>query len=138
MAEKEIVRGKPAAPEKEDWYRFQWKSEQDTPNRLEDAAKFLAFMITTSLSIFISVTGKGGAFKDTCPVLHAAILICWILSLLVSFFVFFPRQYQYSPDSIETFRAAHGKIVNFKRWMLILSLGLYFIALALLAVLFLL
>ncbi|MCZ6819880.1 MAG: hypothetical protein O7G31_10380, partial [Calditrichaeota bacterium] len=41
--------------EQKSWLKHLWKTEQDIPNRLEDAAKFLATMISISFSFFIAI-----------------------------------------------------------------------------------
>ena len=131
MDKPELVVSKPAGPEKESWYHYRLKEEQETPKRLEDAAKFLASMISVSLSIFLSVSGKSG-FPETRGV--TAALVMWILSLILSFFVLFPFRYRFSADSVKSFRGAHRKIVAVKRFLLTLSLVLF--ALALIALIF--
>jgi hypothetical protein len=131
-----IVKAQPAGPEKESWYMFRLKEEQETPIRLEDAAKFLSSMIAVSLTIFLSVTGKDGSVSVSVTKM-LLVLVPWILSLLTSFFVLFPFRYKYSKDSIKTFQDAHKKIVKTKRTLLIFSLGFYFLALVILGTIFL-
>ena len=137
MGKPELVKSKPAGPEKESWYQYRMKEEQETPKRLEDAAKFLAFMISVSLTIFLAVTGASGKGDFSISRGAAAALIFWILSLLLSFFVLFPFRYRFSSVSIKTFQQVHQGIVRVKRSLLILSLVFFFTALLLLVYLFL-
>jgi hypothetical protein len=132
-----VMKAQPAGPEKESWYMFRLKEEQETPARYEEAAKFLATMISISLTIFLSVSGisggisPGGAAKGV-----TVILIIWLVSLFCSFLVLFPFPYKFADASIDTFKDAHKKIVKNKRTLLKLSVGLYFIALFLLAAIY--
>ena len=137
MGKPELVKSKPAGPEKESWYRYRLKEEQETPKRLEDAAKFLAFMISVSLTIFLSVSGAAGKGDPGFSPGSAAGLTCWILSLLLSFFVLFPFRYRFSSVSIRTFQQAHQRVVRVKGFLLILSLIFFFVALLLMVYLFL-
>jgi len=45
MEEKEIIKSKKSAPDTRSWYEYIWREKQETPKRLEDAAKFLVTMI---------------------------------------------------------------------------------------------
>lgn len=131
----EIVIAQPAGPEKESWFQYRLKEEQDTPSRYEEAAKFLATMISISLTIFLSVTGLK---EGSSPAGVAAILIFWLVSLMCAFLVLFPFAYEFSGDSVNSFRDAHQQIVKRKRSLLKISVGLYFFTLLLLAALYLL
>jgi hypothetical protein len=135
MEKPEVIKGKFAAPDKQKWYDFQLREIQDTPKRYEDAAKFLSSMISISLAIFLSVSGKTG-FREIGPFAWVITgLILWMVSLVLSFFVLFPFRYRFAADSIETFQRTHQKIVCVKRFLLILSLVFFFIALLILVVL---
>jgi predicted CDP-diglyceride synthetase/phosphatidate cytidylyltransferase len=57
----------------------------------------------------------------------------WILSLLASFFVLFPKWYEYNKDSVQSIKAMHKRIVKWKSILLILSLVLFLSALCMLA-----
>ena len=54
----EIQQGKSRKilPEETRWLEHLRRLEQDIPNRIEDAAKFLATMISVSLSFFLAMT----------------------------------------------------------------------------------
>ncbi|MCP5050384.1 MAG: hypothetical protein GY940_24690 [bacterium] len=135
-AEVVAVKGKPATEETKSWKDFLLKEQQETPQRLEDAAKFLSGMISVSLTIFLSLFGKNSiAGLDRSMV--SILLLLWVASLMFSFLVLFPKQYHYSTHSIQTFQAAHKKIIKLKRFLLILSLVFYLISLVILGLLFL-
>ncbi len=127
---KKIKSGFPA-PDTESWYQYIWRERQETPNRLEDAAKFLAGMISISLSIFMAV-GKAafGNYQDSKGIQTAVLF--WLLSLLLSFFVLFPWRYKYVSESVKSIKEAHGRIVFHKRVLLILSLAFFLAALGVL------
>jgi hypothetical protein len=133
-----VVKSKAASPDKEIWYRFSLQEQQETPKRLEDAAKFLASMISISLSIFLSVAGKDGLSNLVSSFGVILALIFWIISLLTSFFVLFPFRYKFSTDSVKSFQKTHQKIVKVKRILLTVSLVFFSLALIILGVLFLL
>lgn len=128
----EVVKSKPVSPEKEKWYGFQLKEEQETPKRLEDAAKFLASMISISLTIFFSVSGHKGGSKIGNFFWEYVALTLWIISLITSFFVLFPFRYRFSPQSIKTFIESHKKTIQVKRAFLIISLIFFSLALIIL------
>lgn len=132
---REMQIAQPAGPEKESWFNYRLKEEQDTPSRYEEAAKFLATMISVSLTIFLSVTNfKAGSHSAGV----AAILIAWLMSLLCAFLVLFPFAYEFSRDSVNSFKETHQQIIRRKRTLLKISVGLYFFTLLLLAALYLL
>jgi len=89
MTQEKIIKSRKSIPDTRSWYEFFWREKQETPNRIEDAAKFVATMISISLTIFLAI-GKT-AFKNfqTNTFIKLSVL-CWLLSLLISFFVLFP------------------------------------------------
>ncbi len=119
-------------PDTRSWYEHTWKKEQQTPDRIEDAAKFLAAMITVSLSIFLAV-GKESIVAAQNSGLVKTASILWLLSLFSSFFVLFPWRYRYASDSVQSIKNMHKRVVRCKRLLLILSLLLLSAALTLLS-----
>ena len=61
MTQEKIIKSRKSIPDTRSWYEFFWREKQETPNRIEDAAKFVATMISISLTIFLAI-GKT-AFK---------------------------------------------------------------------------
>ena len=136
MNEPKTLESRIPAPDTKSWYAYIWQEQQQSPNRLEDAAKFLASMISISLTIFLAIGKK--AFENIGQ--HDSVkvaVVLWLLSLLFSFFVLFPWRYRFVSESIKSIKAMHKKVVRVKRVLLILSLVLFLTALTLLAVLFL-
>ncbi len=56
----------------------------------------------------------------------------WLLSLVAAFLVVFPLPYAYRSDSAVSIRNMHGRVVRFKYRALLLSAGLYLLALGML------
>lgn len=132
MIEKKQAKSKAPAPDTKSWHDYMLKTRQETPMRLEDAAKFLATMISLSLTLFLAI-GKT-AFESTAvtPALKAAVAL-WLLAALAAFAVMFPGKYHYVSQSAQSIKAAHQKIITTKKTLLFISLGLYLIALAILS-----
>jgi hypothetical protein len=135
MDEPEIIKSKKNEPDTQSWYEYIRKAEQDTPNRLEDAAKFMATMISISFTLFLS--GGKKVFESCQDSLYLKIaLIIWLISLFSSFLVLFPQSYKYISFSAADIKRMNKKITSRKRLFLIVSLGLYLISLCILGVLF--
>jgi hypothetical protein len=132
MEEKNVVKSKAPPGDAEDWFEYLRKEEQRTPERLEDAAKFLATMIAISLSIFTAVI-KAGGVSITAWTGRAA-LFAWLVSLLLAFLVLFPFRYRCVSTSVESIKTMQARIVRIKWILLILSSLLFFVALCILVV----
>ena len=129
------VQGKPAPPDTKSWYEHIWKTQQETPARLEEAAKFLSGVISITLTLFLTV-GKG-AFEDVRPAGWAgAALGMWLLSLVLCLLVIFPRRYDYCDTRVDSIKQAHARIVKVKYTMLATGVVLFLIALAILTLVF--
>jgi len=132
----ERVQGEPAPPDTKSWYEHLWKSRQETPARLEEAAKFLSGVISITLTLFLTV-GKS-SFEDVGlrgPAGAAAIL--WLLSLVLCLFVIFPFRYRYCGQSVQSIKDMHAKIVRTKYRLLRASVFQFLLALAILVYVFL-
>ncbi len=86
------VIAKPLEPAETSWLEHLWKTEQEIPNRIEDAAKFLATMVSISFSVFLAL-GKERITDTIDPEIQAAMVV-WIVSLFFSFLVLFPFRYK--------------------------------------------
>jgi len=135
MDELKVIKSEPSPPDTKSWYEYSWKAQQQTPNRIEDAAKFLATMISLSLSIFAAL-GKSMFESANVPGPIKISLIFWLAALLVSFLVLFPWRYSYSGDSIKTFKVVHKKLVWIKYGLLALALLLFLAALIIMTLTF--
>ncbi len=135
MADSEI-QGTPAPPETKSWFEYSWKLQQEVPNRLEDAAKFLATIISLTITIIITALDKLFTWVAS-PIWLFAALVAWLVALLFAFLVLFPRKYAFHSKSIESIKTAQAKIIRTKQIRFILSTVLYFLPLLLLAILYL-
>ncbi len=124
-------------PDTESWYDYIVKSQQETPQRLEDTAKYLAGMISISLTIFMAFLGKEALANQQSDIRLILAAASWLLSLLFTFFVLFPGTYRYSEDSLKTIKDMHKKVIRRKTFLLWVSLALYLLALCLLTIVFL-
>ena len=121
---------KKASPEAQKWHEHQLEVQQKTPERLEEAAKFLSGMISISLSIFL--IGDEKLFQGAASSVVVFASIAWLLSLLAALLVIFPRQYDYHQQSAESIKAMHTKVVRWKYLLLVLSAALFFMAMVVL------
>jgi len=136
MTQEKIIKSRKTAGDTRSWYEFFWREKQETPNRIEDAAKYLATMISISLTIFLAI-GKT-AFENGQPDFLIKLSVsCWLLALLVSFFVLFPWRYKYISDSVKSMKEVHQRVMRVKYILLIISLILFMSALSLLGYMFL-
>ena len=134
---KEIeVEGQPAPPDTKSWFEYSWKLQQGVPERLEDAAKFLAVMISLSLTIISTALGQLKAIVVQ-PVFIFIGLMLWLAALFFAFLVLFPRKYRFHSMSIESIKKTHALIICTKQVRLFIAVVLYFIPFVVLAALYL-
>ena len=113
------------------WLSHAQKEKLEAPKRLEETAKFLVAIISISLTIFIS--DRPEDMEPTTDKTFIWVAIIWMISVLLSFFVLFPWRYKFNPESVEDIERAYRKITNTKRWILMLSLVFYLVALGMAA-----
>lgn len=135
MTEPEPRQSKPSPPDTQSWYEYIWRAEQETPNRLEDAAKFLATMISISLTLFLAIGQSSFQnIRGSAPLMAAVVL--WLLSLLFAFWVLFPHRYRYAGRSLQSIKDMQRRVVRRKYRLLLASLALFGLALVILALVF--
>lgn len=103
------------------WLEYLEKLKQETPKRVEEAAKYLSGAISISFSIFLQ--SNSDAFKGLVnnPLLLLAIAL-WIFSLVSTLWIIVPFKYDYSPTA-SSIEAMTIKAINLKyRW---LKVGIY-------------
>ncbi len=130
VAEKELLHSRRTDREDEAWIAYIHDEIRATPDRLEDAAKFIATMIGISLTIFLAIAKSGDKIEITGSV--KAALLAWLLSLLLSFLVVFPFRYRCLSSSAQSIRQMHRRIVRLKWWLLLLSVVFFLGALSIL------
>jgi len=107
-----IVTSTPATKEAEEWHAFGLKIKQESPNRLEDAAKFLSGLIAVCFTIFLN--GSPSFIKDLHIVLQAITAFLWFITLFGVVMVLYPRKYDYHKSSAESIEKMHGQVVKHK------------------------
>lgn len=136
MTESEIIKSKKPDPDTRSWYEYIWRKQQDTPARIEDAAKFMATMISVSLTIFLAAGGSVLKESGINWQIRLAIIL-WLVSLICSFLVLFPWRYSYSSVSVKSVKEMHRRIVLVKYTLLIVCLVLFLLTLLILSYVFL-
>ena len=131
MNDIKIVKSSPVEPGEESWLEHLRKTEQEIPNRIEDAAKYLATMIAVSFS-FLLGTDKPVVTGATEVKIKVAVVL-WLAALLLSFFVLFPFRYKVFSNSIDEIKKMLRTIAVVKRTLLILSLLFFLFALMIFA-----
>jgi glucose-6-phosphate-specific signal transduction histidine kinase len=102
--------------------------QQEAPTRFEEAAKFLATIISLSITILFASLYRLALDEETKTKL--ALLLCALIgALLLAFMVMFPMRYKYSSKSVDQIKEATQKSVKFKQRFFIVSVGLYLLSL---------
>jgi len=120
--------GKPSEADQA-WLKHIRQEQQEAPKRMEETAKYLAAIISISLTIFLGQRPDSLPEWTTTPLLTAALL--WMLAAVVSFFVLFPWPYRYAPDSPGSIEATYRRITRVKLLLLIGAVVCYLVALGL-------
>ncbi len=126
-----IIAAKKASEADQSWIKHQREVQQKTPERIEDAAKFLSGMISISLTIFLKLNPDGFKEMAGSGLLNTAVLL-WIASLVFTFLVLFPAPYRYHDSSSASIRRMHKKVVRYKYGMLAAGASLFSAALGML------
>jgi Ca2+/Na+ antiporter len=131
----DILQAQPAPPEAAHWLAYLRQQREQTPQRLEEAAKFLSGMVSISFTIVAANIATQLAAHQG---LSIAMLLTWLLSLFFAFWVIFPKQYKVVSNAADSIKAMHQQSVSNKYKLLAISVVLFFIALSLLFLLYLL
>ena len=127
MSNKKIYRqGNMPSPEIESWMKYTWEAQQKTPERIEDAAKFLATMISIALSVFPAIFGKAEVFAKYGIVVKI-IPVIWIIALILAFFVLYPKKYRFSSSSADSIKEMTEKINRFKQIVFTIDIVLFLV-----------
>ena len=122
---------RPPTPDEEAWLQWRRSDEQETPKRLEEAAKFCTGLYAVTYSILLGYNSD--ALKNADETNMKLIAGLWLVSLVAAFVVVFPMPYAYRSDSVASIQAMHKRVVRFKYRALLLSAGLYLLALGMLS-----
>lgn len=131
----EKILGEPPMPDAEKWHDYGLQMQQETPKRIEDAAKFLAGMITISLTLTIPYLDR------LLEIFHHKLWVkvgfaLWLISLALIFFVIYPRKYQFHSQSAQQIKAVHQRLWRYKRTLFILSVVSYFVPFVIFGIIF--
>ncbi|CAN2040269.1 conserved membrane hypothetical protein [Candidatus Magnetomoraceae bacterium gMMP-15] len=128
MTDQKIYKEDKMSPlEIESWMKYTWEMKQKAPDRIEDAAKFLAVMISISLSLFLSIFGKSMDFMKSSWIIKSIPAIL-ILALLFSFLVFYPKKYPFSSVSVDSIKQMVEKITRRKKIIFIIAVLFFILA----------
>ncbi|MEZ4884562.1 MAG: hypothetical protein R3E32_07550 [Chitinophagales bacterium] len=114
----QLTRGE--SPSEKSWREHALKMQQSAPEHFESAAKFLSGLVSICLTLFLKINENAFAATDMKAWLGTAVVV-WLISVLFSFFVFFPFTYPYSQHSAQTVEAANRKIVRTKKFCLMVA-----------------
>ncbi|HLC15942.1 MAG TPA: hypothetical protein VJL89_06915 [Thermodesulfovibrionia bacterium] len=120
------IQGQFSPPDTKSWFEYSWKLQQDVPARYEDAAKFLATMISLSLTIFTTALDKLKVISFP-PVVLLVSLVIWLIAMFFAFHVLWPKSYYFYDKSVESVKKAQKEIIHTKKKYFTLSAVLYFV-----------
>jgi len=129
--EKTPIRGSFATPDEEAWHTFRRQSEQETPKRLEEAAKYLSGLVSIVFAIFLSA--ESGVFQKTASAgMTGFVCIVWLAALVATLFVIFPLHWRQVSQSAADIERVHRESVQFKYRLLALGVVLFLFGMVLL------
>ncbi len=134
--EDKTLQGRPAPADTESWMHYSWHLQQSMPQRFEDAAKFLATIISLTITIIFTAIEELNLVLMH-PFLLFTALVIWLLALLFAFMVLMPHRYAFHSKSVASIKATLEKITRRKKWFFLISSLLYFLPLLLLVILYL-
>lgn len=108
--------------EAKSWADHWRKLQQEAPTRHEDAAKFLATIISLSLTLFTALGKTIGLEK----IPTATGLIIWLLALISAFLTLLPFPIQADENSKDR-KEALRKVTHRKRFLLLAAISIYLI-----------
>lgn len=126
------LRGRLATPEEASWQAFRLQSLQETPKRLEEAAKYLSGMISIAFTLFLTRDEKVFQQAEHSTAVGWAVWL-WLGSVLLTFLVIFPFPWRQASPAAADIERAHRASVRLKYGLLIAGTVLFLVALGLLA-----
>lgn len=124
------VQGESLTPEDQSWLDHFEKTQQETPKRLEDAAKFLTGIISVCLTIFLKLSNQ--PLEGIKDILAKGTMLFWFVSVIAALYVLFPHQYKQARDSLTQIKDTHNEIVTHKKRYFYTSVAFFIAGLALL------
>ncbi len=99
---KEKLQGQAPSAEELAWLKHAQEEQQKAPERIEEAAKYLAAIVSICLTICFDKIPNIPQPMD--ELLIPIIGGLWMLAVVLSFFALFPTRYRYIKDSPEFFK----------------------------------
>jgi hypothetical protein len=130
-----VIGGQKATQEEVSWLAFALKESQETPKRVEDAAKYLSGLIAVTFTIFLQPREKAFAASLAHPLFGWAVGL-WLVAVVLSLGVVFPLPYAYLPNSAGSIKAAYRRVTVLKLSILVAGTVCFLAALAMLAYLY--
>lgn len=119
--------GRAPTEEERSWVAHALKQQQEAPKHLEETAKFLAAIISLTLSLLLGLKPTEPTTWELAWLIFAAALL--LLSGVLSFLVLFPWRYKVHPQSPSDIKKVWGKITATKRRLLVVASGIFLLAL---------
>jgi Na+/melibiose symporter-like transporter len=110
------IRGRIATPDEVAWQEFHRKSRQETPKRIEDAAKYLSGIVSVVFAIY-NAAHKGEP-QSAIPHLASVLLL---ISLAASLVVIFPLRRRVAAASAASIQKELRSAIRWKYWLLVVS-----------------
>ena len=126
------IRGRFATPEEEAWHAYRRQSEQETPKRLEEAAKYLSGIM--SIVFTILTTRDPAVFqRNAIGAAVTAASAFLLLALVATLFVVFPLRWRQVSQSAADIERVHRASVRLKYGLLVTGAVFFMLALGILA-----
>lgn len=119
-----IIKATKTTDKEKAWLAYQQKVEEETPQRLEEVAKFLSGIFSIVLAIFL--IGDSQLLENLPTSATRYVSIAWLLSLLMVLLVLFPRNYALIDTSAESIEKSHKKVVTWKYILLLIATAMFF------------
>jgi predicted histidine transporter YuiF (NhaC family) len=125
------IKATPASADQKAWHEYRRASQQEEPKRLEEAAKFLAGMVSITFTILLSADKE--VLRGQAPLLQAVASLCWLIALLLAFLVLYPKPYRYAQASAQSIEQMHRRVVRWKARVLAAAVVFFLLGFLLLA-----
>lgn len=131
MAKQEapILQGQAPSAAELAWLKHAQDEQQKAPERIEEAAKYLAGIVSICLTIFMDKDPRS-LISGLDIYLHA-VSVLWMIAVVLSFFVLFPTRYPFTKDSPASIKAAFQQVAKTKRNYLKVAMGCFLFGLGL-------
>jgi len=136
--EKQIVRkvkSKKVSKEQQSWFEYLMETRQKEPDRLEEAAKFLSGLISVCFTLLLTINEEAFIGFEKSGLVKLALGL-WLISIILSLSVIFPKRYKFSAYNISSIKQLHNRIVKTKSTRLWISTSFFCAGLLILLIIF--